>query len=102
MKLPTAQTIKCIPAEAIIWLTGLIALAAHAPGTDAHIILCPLKLMGWDYCMGCGLGRAIAYALRGDFAQSFHTHPLGIMAVIVLLYRIVTLTVHTYRHGKNN
>jgi uncharacterized protein DUF2752 len=76
--------------EGIIWLTALIFLAFQDPGSH-HYTLCPLKNLGFDFCPGCGLGRSVTYFFHGDLSGSFHSHPLGIFAIVVLLVRIVVV-----------
>jgi hypothetical protein len=84
-------------------MSGLVALAFYDPSGDTHFSLCPLALSGFDFCPGCGLGRAVSLFLHGEIAQSFAIHPLGIFAVIVLSYRIIELLKPYLRtHGKNN
>ncbi|MEW5800248.1 MAG: DUF2752 domain-containing protein [Bacteroidota bacterium] len=53
--------------------------------------LCPLHTLGFESCPGCGLGRSISYALRGNITASFSMHILGIPAIGIILHRIVTL-----------
>jgi len=72
--------------EALIWMTALIFLAVSNPA-DHHYTLCPLDNMGISYCPGCGLGRSIGYFFRLDLESSFLSHPLGIPAIILLIYR---------------
>lgn len=79
--------------EALIWVIAIVALATMDP-TAAHVSLCPLANLGWDFCPGCGLGHSIAYIFRGDFAASFAEHPLGLPALIMLLFRVVTLVIN--------
>jgi len=79
--------------EAIIWLLALTALASMDP-TAEHVSLCPLANLGWEFCPGCGLGHSIAYIFRGDFVASFAAHPLGLPALIMLVFRISTLVVN--------
>ncbi|MEP2772091.1 MAG: DUF2752 domain-containing protein [Fulvivirga sp.] len=79
--------------EAIIWLLALIALASMEP-TAEHASLCPLANLGWEFCPGCGLGHSIAFIFRGDFEASFAAHPLGLPALIMLVFRISTLVVN--------
>jgi hypothetical protein len=94
--------IKRAPLEAVIWTAGLIALACYHPETEVHVSLCPLANLGFDFCPGCGLGRSISHLFRGQFMASFQAHPLGIFAVIILVYRIVKLSLTHYQHyGKN-
>ena len=92
---------KRFPFEAIVWTLALISLAVYQP-THTHFTLCPIVNAGFDFCPGCGLGRSISHALHGDFVQAFRSHPLGIFAVITLVYRIVSLTLtHNKLYGKN-
>jgi len=76
--------------EAIIWITGL-SLLAIMPPADSHASLCPFHALGLGFCPGCGLGHSIAWLFRGEFLQSFHAHPLGIAAVAILTWRIITI-----------
>jgi uncharacterized membrane protein AbrB (regulator of aidB expression) len=90
------------PREAIIWLMSLLALAFYSPQLSTHITICPLSTAGFDFCPGCGLGRSIAYFFHGEVIDSFHAHPFGIFAVIVLTYRIIILSFNHYkRYGKS-
>jgi hypothetical protein len=91
-----------VPLEAIVWLAGLVALAISSPQAQGHFTVCPLALLGFDFCPGCGLGRSVSYLFHGEFARSFTMHPLGIFAVIVLSYRIIQLILnHLRSHGQN-
>jgi hypothetical protein len=94
--------VKRIPREAAIWLLALIALAI-APQSVGHFTLCPLGNAGIAICPGCGLGRSIGYLFRGEIAESWHAHPLGIFAVFVLSYRIVLLILNAFKpYGQSN
>jgi hypothetical protein len=84
------RKLKNLPFEAILWFTGLLTLAIYNPSQD-HVSICPLNQLGFDFCPGCGLGRSISFLFRGNFTQSFHTHPLGSFAVVVLSFRIIHL-----------
>jgi hypothetical protein len=78
--------------EALIWTGAILFLAISNPA-DHHYTLCPLDNLGFHYCPGCGLGRSISYFFRLDFEASFLSHPLGIPAAILLIYRSVKLLV---------
>jgi hypothetical protein len=92
-----------IPAEALVWIAGLAVLAVMEPGAEAHFSVCPLALAGFEWCPGCGLGRSITFLFHGDLHHSFESHPLGLFAIIVLLFRIVQLIKsNTEFYGKNN
>ena len=73
--------------EAYVWILALAGIAFMPPDTFS---ICLFKRAGIP-CPGCGLGHSIYYLLRGDFALSFSSHPLGIPAVIILLHRICSL-----------
>ena len=94
------KVLRHLPLEACCWFAALVALALTDPASS-HFSLCPLKNAGITFCPGCGLGRSITLFFHGDIAASFHTHPLGIFAVIVLSFRIVNLTKHYLKHGKS-
>lgn len=72
--------------EAFIWIAALLFFAFRQPG-PAHYTICPLKNLGFHFCPGCGLGTSITYFFHMDFRASFETHPLGIPAVILLIFR---------------
>lgn len=83
-----------IPLELIFWITALILLGTAKP-TNHHLVdhftFCPLSNMGLSWCPGCGLGRSVTQLLHGNLNESLHFHWLGIPAVLVICYRIVTL-----------
>ncbi|MDN5201319.1 DUF2752 domain-containing protein [Fulvivirgaceae bacterium BMA10] len=99
---------KYLPLEGFIWLIGLICLAFFYPGTNAHFTLCFFHHLGFEFCPGCGLGRSIAYFLHGEISRSLYEHPLGIMAFLVLCFRIIQLFKQSFNHhyfkknGKNH
>lgn len=76
--------------ELIFWAAALASLAFTDP-TQTHFVLCPLRLMGFTWCPGCGLGHSIAFIFHGDIKASLHAHWLGIPALLILMHRIVTL-----------
>jgi hypothetical protein len=79
------------PLEALVWIAGLLTLGLLDPTQEAHVTICPLANLGFEFCPGCGLGRSISFLFRGEFLQSFQSHPLGIAAVPILLHRIFVL-----------
>ena len=90
---PLAKTIN--PAgyllEAGIWLTGLVALAFLDPGQPHLFSLCPFSWVSENFCPGCGLGHAVAYLFRGNLEASWEEHPLGLPALLLLIWRMVVL-----------
>lgn len=77
--------------EALVWISGLAYLIfIHSPG-GAHFTICPLSNLGFEFCPGCGLGNSISYIFKGDFVASFHSHPLGIFALLIITLRIITI-----------
>jgi len=81
--------------EAMIWLAALAILAISNPAVH-HYTLCPLDNLGIFYCPGCGLGRSVGYLFRLDIVSSFYSHPLGIPAVFLLIYRSVKIIIKPY------
>lgn len=82
---------KIINPEVIIWSAALIYLAFLNDADVTHFSICPLSNLGIDSCPGCGLGKSITLFFNGDISGSFNTHLLGIPAVLILTYRIVSL-----------
>lgn len=73
--------------EWIALLSGLILVAILDPFSQVASI-CPIDRMGFDFCPGCGLGRSVAFAARGELAASLQSHPLGLFAIVVIIARI--------------
>jgi hypothetical protein len=82
---------KKIPFEACLWIAGLIYLLLINPYQVSHFTLCPFNNLGLDFCPGCGIGKSISFIYHADFINSFKSHPLGIFALAIILYRIITL-----------
>jgi len=78
-----------IPLEAMVWLIGLSILAIYNPHQQQHMTMCVFDNLGFAYCPGCGLGRSISFLFHGDLLHSISTHPLGIPAILILVYRIL-------------
>ncbi len=89
--MPKPLTSFHVPREAVIWALALVVLAVLPPGFNDHVSLCVPSLLGMDWCLGCGVGESIGLFLRGDVSGSFAAHPIGPIAVGVLIGRIVKL-----------
>ncbi len=76
--------------EILFWAAALIAPVLIDP-SKPHFSFCLFRNIGIEFCPGCGLGRAIALLYRGDIAGSFLCHPLGIIAVIIISLRVISL-----------
>lgn len=85
-------TVLKFPIELIFWLAALLLLFI-LPLSDNSISICPLYILGFDFCPGCGLGRSIQLLLHGQLSASFKMHPLGIITVPLLLYRVIQLCI---------
>ncbi|MFD0752091.1 DUF2752 domain-containing protein [Mucilaginibacter calamicampi] len=86
--------------ELVFWIAALIALAVCDPAQPSHFTLCPFKLLGITWCPGCGIGHAIAFLFHGDIAGSFNAHWLGLPALGIICWRIITLSVNVIRPRK--
>jgi hypothetical protein len=80
------------PPEAWIWAASLLYLGIWGAGSDGHLTFCVPTLLGFDGCWGCGIGRSMGLALRGNFSASWAAHPFGIAGDGILLGRVLTLT----------
>ncbi|MCK5079981.1 MAG: DUF2752 domain-containing protein [Bacteroidales bacterium] len=89
--------------EAFIWIAALVALAFTSP-VDSCYSICPLHNLGISWCPGCGLGHSISWLFRGDLLQSFNAHPLGIPAVLIIAFRVISIfrKNHKYKHYSHN
>lgn len=74
-----------------------------ACGAGESVVICPFRLLTGRRCPGCGMGHAVVAAMRGDFAASFHYHPLGIAVLAVwtawLAKNLVDAVVRARRHS---
>ena len=82
------HVLRALSPEAYLWAAALVVLAATDPTAPPLLRLCPLDLMGATFCPGCGLGRAVAHFLQGDWAASWALHPLAGPTVVILGARI--------------
>jgi hypothetical protein len=87
--------LKMVEWEAIFWLFGLMYLMFIDPYQVQHYTLCPFHNLGITFCPGCGLGRSISFFYHGDFFHSIKTHPLGIIAFIIIAIRVIKLSIKT-------
>lgn len=83
--------VKDFPLELFFWSTGLLLLATANPHSH-HFTLCPLANLGYEWCPGCGLGRAITALFNGELSVSFKQHWFGLPALMFIFYRIYQLT----------
>jgi hypothetical protein len=83
--------------EALVWILGLSYLAFVNSPETIHFTICPFANLGFDFCPGCGLGNSISYLFRGDFTSSFNSHPLGIFALLIILFRIISIIKNNWR-----
>lgn len=93
--------IKILNFELMLWIAGLAFLAIYTPDIDHHFSICPIKNLGFSFCPGCGLGESISLLFRFQFIESFNAHPLGILALIILLNRIALLLLKSFHDYQN-
>jgi hypothetical protein len=93
---------KIIGLETAIWIGALLYLAIlHSPA-GTHFIICPINNLGFDFCPGCGLGNSISLIFQGEIYNSFLSHPLGLLALTVLIIRIIHLIKNNWsNYGKH-
>ncbi len=85
------QIAKLVEWEAFLWIVGLVFLLFINPFETSHVSLCPYKNLGIDFCPGCGVGRSISFFYHGELMHSLQTHPLGIIAFVLILARVIHL-----------
>lgn len=91
---------KMIEWEALMWIIALVYLLFINPYEAGHFSFCAFKNLGIDFCPGCGLGRSIACLYNGDLSHSIEAHPLGLFALVIILYRIIKLIQRKYFSNK--
>ncbi|MDB5278346.1 MAG: hypothetical protein JWR61_3301 [Ferruginibacter sp.] len=77
--------------ERLFWCLSLLLMFCMRPERSAPT-LCIFSRLNIHACPGCGIGHAIHDALHLQLVSSFHHHPLGILAVIIICHRIVQLS----------
>lgn len=73
--------------EAAVWIVGILLLAFSDPYSKTHYTLFLPSILFDIPSPGYNLGHSISQFFHGDFVASFNTHPLGIVAVFILLGR---------------
>jgi hypothetical protein len=76
--------------ELTFWILALTSMAIMSPTND-HSSFCPINSVGLGFCPGCGLGHSISWLFHGNIGASIDAHPVGWFAVLIILYRIITL-----------
>ena len=93
---------RYVDREAAIWVVALIVLALGNPDSNFHFtIFWPYYVWGIK-SPGFGLGHSISYLFRGDVLAAIETHILGIPAVAILVWRIVTLEYRLIKRSRSD
>jgi len=89
-----------LPLELIFWIGAFIGIFLIDPYGSEHFSLCPLDNLGFNWCPGCGLGRAMSLMTKGDLKASWSMHPLAVFAFAVIIFRIIQLirNIKTTKH----
>jgi hypothetical protein len=83
-----------------VWILALVLLATMNPAIESQSV-CFFKFIGIPFCPGCGLGHSISFLFHGELRSSLSAHPLGIFALIVILFRIYKLSsLHIFSNSK--
>ena len=59
---------------------GLLTMASPS---DDGVTLCPIALLTGTACPGCGMSRAMAWLLRGEWDRSVGYHPLAPLVLVI-------------------
>ncbi|MBL7751144.1 MAG: DUF2752 domain-containing protein [Chitinophagaceae bacterium] len=87
--------------ELIAWVVGLSYLFFLDISGGEHFTLCFFRLLGFEHCPGCGIGRSIHCAMHLDWSSSWYYHWLGIPALGIIIFRIITLLKNNL-HGRTS
>lgn len=85
--------------EWVALTTGLLLMALLDPFSGAKSY-CVIDRLGYEFCPGCGLGQSISHTFRGDLSASIAAHPAGILAILVILGRVITIFHRNYKYNK--
>jgi hypothetical protein len=85
------KLIKFLPLELVTWIGALTFLYCINPYAELSSF-CILKLLGFTWCPGCGIGHSISFLMHGEFEASFKAHWLGGFAFVIIVHRIIILT----------
>ena len=89
--------LRYVDREAAIWVAALVVLALGNPNSDFHFtIFWPYYVWGIK-SPGFGLGHSISYLFRGDVISAIESHILGIPAVAIILWRVLTLEMKRFK-----
>ncbi|MDD5303325.1 MAG: DUF2752 domain-containing protein [Elusimicrobia bacterium] len=88
-----------LPFSVVAGAAWLLCAAQAASGVGGDLVLCPFRLLTGHRCPGCGMGHAVVAAMRGDWAGSFHLHPLGIPLLAVWTAWLAAEAVRAARSG---
>ncbi len=90
------QIFSYLDFEALFWICALLLLAVSDPYSKVHYTLFLPSILFDIPSPGYGLGHSISHFFHGNILLSFKTHPLGIITIIVLLGRSVSLLRKSY------
>ncbi|HQV77593.1 MAG TPA: DUF2752 domain-containing protein [Chitinophagales bacterium] len=76
--------------ELLFLSTSIIYLFFINP-YEKHVSICLFKLIGWEQCIGCGLGKSISFLLHGNIQASLQNHLLGTFVLLMFVYRMYQL-----------
>lgn len=62
---------------------------------DQGPVLCPIRLLGGDWCWGCGITRACWHLLHGDLAGALAHNRLVVLVFPLLTFLYVRWAVRT-------
>jgi hypothetical protein len=88
--------------EPAIWFAALVLLWLTFPVGDGGVTLCIFHHMGITWCPGCGIGRSMAHLMHGNLTASLQAHWFGLPALIIIGYRIITLTLRLITNPGNH
>lgn len=83
--------------EAAFWIAGLLAVGVSDPTAPSFVELCLFKAIGLSGCPGCGLGHAMGYLFRGEWALAVQSHWFSPVVLGILVSHIVSLLRQAFR-----
>jgi hypothetical protein len=88
-----------VPFSVIAGAAWVLCAVQAVTGAGGQLVICPFRLLTGHHCPGCGMGRAVVAAMRGDWLGSFHLHPLGIPVLAIWTAWLAAEAVRAARSG---
>ena len=89
-----------VPFSVVAGAAWIVCAVQAASGLGEGLVICPFRLATGHNCPGCGMGRAVVAAMRGNWLASFQHHPLAIPLLVIWTAWLAAEAVRAARAGE--